>query len=66
VAVLDVEAMEVIEVLRPTEVTDESGAVVNDVHGVGVREATGDEQVVSAAPARPVAAAGGFSCHVPV
>jgi DNA-binding beta-propeller fold protein YncE len=62
--VVDVETGEHVTFLATPEVTDSDGEVVNDVHGVGVRTTTGDERVVSAAPANGVTATA-FSCHVP-
>ncbi len=53
-----------VTLLAPPEVTDGDGEVVNDVHGVGVRATTGDERVVSAAPAQ-IATQLAFTCHVP-
>ena len=66
--VIDVATGEHLELLAPPEVTDADGAVVNDVHGVGVRRATGEERVVAAAASwrgAPVAAVGAFGCHLP-
>ncbi len=68
VLVIDVETGEHLEVLSPPEVADEDGAVLNDIHGVGVRRTTGDERMVAAAgPWRGTtsAAATGFGCHLP-
>jgi DNA-binding beta-propeller fold protein YncE len=62
--VLDVATGEHVTRLEPTSVTDADGAVVNDLHGVGVRTTTGDERVVVAAPATTPVAAGGFACHL--
>jgi DNA-binding beta-propeller fold protein YncE len=62
--VVDVETGEHVTFLATPEVTDSDGEVVNDVHGVGVRTTTGDERVVSAAPAQ-IATQLAFTCHVP-
>jgi DNA-binding beta-propeller fold protein YncE len=64
VAVIDAETLEVVEVLRPAEVTDEDGDVVNDVHGIGVRTTTGEERVVAATPLSTTVGGLAFSCHV--
>ena len=66
VAVLDTETLEIVEVLRQPEVTNGDGEVVNDVHGIGVRPATGEERVVSAAPAAAALVDGGrtLTCHL--
>ena len=61
--VVDVESGEHVTFLATPEVTNGDGEVVNDVHGVGVRTTTGDERVVSAAPAQGVATTA-FSCHI--
>jgi DNA-binding beta-propeller fold protein YncE len=54
--------------LDPPTATDAQGAVLNDVHGVGVRPTTGRERVVVAAPVFAFAAAplGAYGCHLPV
>lgn len=69
VLVMDVATGDHIELLAPTEATDDDGAVLNDVHGVGVRVTTGGERVVVAAPvsrAVPAAASSVVGCHLPV
>jgi DNA-binding beta-propeller fold protein YncE len=63
--VVDTETGEHVQRLNPAQTTDDDGTVLNDVHGVGVRTTTGDERVVSAAPATVVATgAAAFTCHL--
>lgn len=67
VLIVDVATGAHVAVLEPPTARNTDGAVVNDLHGIGVRRTSGDERVVVAAPAsaiQPVAA--GFSCHLPV
>jgi len=73
VLVVDVATGEAITRLDPPTVTGADGAVLNDVHGIGVRPRSGGERVVVAAPttlflAAPAGAVGldTFGCHVPV
>jgi hypothetical protein len=63
--VLDVETGEHVTRLQPADGDRRRRSVVNDVHGVGVRQRPGDERVVVAAPATAPIAAGGFACHLP-
>lgn len=65
VLVIDVETREHLALLAPTEVRDATGAITNDLHGVGVRPVTGDERVVVAAPAAPLPPIS-FTCHLDV
>jgi len=67
VLVIDVRTGEHVLRLDPTTVRDADGAVLNDVHGIGVRPTSGRERVVVAAPATFLAApVGTFGCHLPI
>jgi len=67
VLVIDVRTGEHVLRLDPTVVRDPEGAVLNDVHGIGVRPTSGRERVVVAAPSTFLAApVGTFGCHLPV
>jgi DNA-binding beta-propeller fold protein YncE len=67
VLVVDVATGEAVTRLDPSVVTGGDGAVLNDVHGIGVRPRSGSERVVVAAPTGLFLAApiGTFGCHLP-
>jgi DNA-binding beta-propeller fold protein YncE len=70
VLVVDVATGAAVTRLDPPTVTGADGAVLNDVHGIGVRPRSGGERVVVAAPASLLFAAGpadlgAFGCHLP-
>lgn len=72
VLVVDVATGEAVTRLDPPTVTGADGAVLNDVHGIGVRPRSGEERVVVAAPTALFLAAdsgidrpGVFGCHLP-
>jgi DNA-binding beta-propeller fold protein YncE len=67
VLVIDTRTGEPVLRLDPTVVRDADGAVINDVHGIGVRPTSGGERVVVAAPSVFLAApVGTFGCHLPI
>jgi DNA-binding beta-propeller fold protein YncE len=73
VLVVDVATGVAVTRLDPPAVVGADGAVLNDVHGIGVRPRSGGERVVVAAPASLFLAAAssngalpaGFGCHLP-
>jgi DNA-binding beta-propeller fold protein YncE len=72
VLVVDVATGQAVTRLDPPTVVGADGAVLNDVHGIGVRPRSGGERVVVAAPtalflAAPagIAGPGTFGCHLP-
>jgi sugar lactone lactonase YvrE len=71
VLVVDVATGAAVTRLDPPTVTGTDGAVLNDVHGIGVRPRSGGERVVVAAPTTLFLAAdagagiGAFGCHLP-
>jgi DNA-binding beta-propeller fold protein YncE len=67
ILVVDVATGEAVTRLDPPVVTGADGAVLNDVHGIGVRPRSGSERVVVAAPTTWFLAApvGVFGCHLP-
>jgi len=72
VLVVDVATGQAVTRLDPPTVSGSDGAVLNDVHGIGVRPRSGGERVVVAAPTTLFLAAsagaadpGAFGCHVP-
>jgi hypothetical protein len=67
VLVVDARTGEHVLRLDPTAVRDADGAVLNDVHGIGVRPTSGRERVVVAAPVTFLAApVGTYGCHLPI
>jgi hypothetical protein len=74
VVVIDAATQEVSTILRPAEVRDTDGKVLNDVHGVGVRRSSpGDRGQTQAervrrpavVPTRTDGDASGFHCGLP-